>query len=125
MLSSNLTNRFYQTKPLNFGTTYYWQIIARDDRGGEQEGPLWHFTTHDCPLNLLLEGNDEELALLRNFRDGILRKTPQGQELIRLYYQWSPAIVKAMEENKELKNQLRNTVDKIISLLKNSSITTK
>lgn len=122
--SSNQATTFYQTKPLNFATTYYWQIIARDDRGGEQEGPLWHFTTHECPLSLLAEGDDEEITLLRNFRDKILRKTPQGQELIKLYYQWSPAIVKAIQEDKELKNSLRNTVDDILFLIKSKSIRT-
>ncbi len=26
-------------------TQYYWQVIARDDQGGESESDIWHFTT--------------------------------------------------------------------------------
>jgi len=119
-VSSNLTSRFCQTKPLAFATTYYWQIIARDDRGGEQAGPLWHFTTRDCPLSLLLQDNDEAITLLRNFRDTILRSTPRGQELIKLYYQWSPAIVKVMEEDEQFKNEMSDMVDSLLPLIRDT-----
>jgi hypothetical protein len=37
------------------------------------------------------------VELLRNFRDKILSKTPEGQEFIKLYYQLSPALVKEMK----------------------------
>ena len=30
---------------LEFGTTYYWKILARDVHGAETEGPIWDFTT--------------------------------------------------------------------------------
>jgi len=36
----------------------------------------------------------EEAELLRHFRDNTLSKTAEGQKLIKLYYQWSPMIVK-------------------------------
>ena len=35
----------------------------------------------------------EETQLLRYFRDNVLNQSPEGQDLIRLYYEWSPAIV--------------------------------
>jgi hypothetical protein len=34
---------------LAFNTTYRWRIVARDDDGGETQGPLWTFTTGSAP----------------------------------------------------------------------------
>jgi RHS repeat-associated protein len=34
------------------GTTYFWQIIARDNGGLEAAGPVWKFTTHGPPPDL-------------------------------------------------------------------------
>ncbi len=35
----------FQVEGLDHETTYYWQIIAKDDRGGKAEGDVWKFTT--------------------------------------------------------------------------------
>jgi hypothetical protein len=34
---------------LQFNTTYFWQVVARDDKSSETMGPIWQFTTfpHD------------------------------------------------------------------------------
>jgi hypothetical protein len=32
---------------LDFGTTYYWQIIAKDVHSASTDGPVWQFTTRD------------------------------------------------------------------------------
>ena len=34
---------------LDFDTTYYWQIIEKDEHGGISKGPLWEFTTKNPP----------------------------------------------------------------------------
>ena len=60
--------------------------------------------------------NSEEVELLRHVRD-VLSKTPEGQEIIKLYYQWSPAIVKAMEEDEEFKQHVKEMVDGILELI--------
>ena len=36
----------------------------------------------------------------------VLNETPEGREMIRLYYEWSPALVKAMEGNEEFKEEV-------------------
>jgi len=59
----------------------------------------------------------EETELLRYFRDEVLSKTPEGQEIIRLYYQWSPAIVKAMEEGEEFKEKVKEMIDGVLGLI--------
>jgi parallel beta-helix repeat protein len=36
--------------PLDFLTTYYWQIIPYNNEGSAQNCPVWSFTTHAAPL---------------------------------------------------------------------------
>ena len=59
----------------------------------------------------------EEAELLRRFRDNILIQTPEGQEIIRLYYQWSSVIVKAMENDEELKSKLKEIIDEVLLVI--------
>ena len=59
----------------------------------------------------------EEAELLRNFRDNVLNQTSEGRELIRLYYQWGPVIVKAMEEDEEFKKGVKGMIDGILPLI--------
>jgi hypothetical protein len=44
---------------------------------------------------------------MRHFRDSVLRRTEEGKALITLYYQWSPAIVKMMDENEKFREEVR------------------
>ena len=59
----------------------------------------------------------EETEILQYFRDNVLSKTPEGQEIIRLYYEWSPAIVKAMEKDEEFKKDLKEMIDGVLRLI--------
>ena len=86
----------------------------------------WELTDFDvnfadgCPITFALGGTTREndLNTLRRFRDKVLSKTPQGQEIIRLYYDWSPVIVKAMEENEEFREEVKNMIDGILPLIR-------
>jgi len=46
-----------------------------------------------------------------------LSETPEGQELIRLYYEWSPAIVKAMEEDEGFMEDVKGMIDGILPFI--------
>jgi hypothetical protein len=59
----------------------------------------------------------EETELLRYLRDNVLTQTPEGQELIRLYYQWSPVIVEVMENDGEFKEDLREMIDGVLGVI--------
>ena len=59
----------------------------------------------------------EKTEQLRMFRDNILSQTPEGQEIIRLYYEWSPLIIKAMEEDKEYKEEVKGMIDKVLLMI--------
>lgn len=70
-----------------------------------------------CSIIAIYGEHSEEVDLLRDFRDNVLSKSPAGQEIIRLYYQWNPAIVKAMEEDEEFKKDVREMIDEILPLI--------
>jgi hypothetical protein len=36
---------FTPSESLDYGTDYYWKIVAKDEYGGLKEGPVWSFTT--------------------------------------------------------------------------------
>jgi len=58
-----------------------------------------------------------ETELLRSLRDNDLSQTPEGRELIKHYYQWSPLIVKAMNADEEFKQEVKDIVDEIVHLI--------
>ncbi len=45
MLVNNHPTSSYQVKNLNYNTTYYWKVIAKDSKGAQTDGPTWKFTT--------------------------------------------------------------------------------
>lgn len=75
-------------------------------------------TEDDCPTEELYGEYSEEAKLLRYFRDNILCKTPEGQEFIRLYYEWGTAIVKVIEEDIEFKKGVKSIIDEILLLIR-------
>jgi len=70
-----------------------------------------------CTSELVYGEDSEEVKILRHFRDNILNQTPEGQELINLYYQWSPEIVKAMEKDEEFKEEVKEMIDGVLGLV--------
>jgi hypothetical protein len=70
-----------------------------------------------CSAELIYGEHSEQIELLRYIRDNVLTQTPEGQEIIRLYYQWSPAIVKAMEQDEEFKEEMKEMIDGVLGLI--------
>jgi hypothetical protein len=75
-------------------------------------------TVEPCISEAIYGENSEETELLRYIRDNVLSQTPEGQEIIRLYYELSPVIVKAMEEDEGFKEQVKEMIDGILPLIK-------
>ncbi len=71
-----------------------------------------------CPSVALYGEYSEEVELLRDYRDEVLSQTSEGQELIKLYYQWSPSIVKAMEVNEEFKEEVKEMIDGVLLVIR-------
>ena len=71
----------------------------------------------DCPLIQIYGVDSTETELLRKYRDGILSKTSTGREIIRLYYEWSPVIASAIEEDHEFKEKLKELIDEMLPMI--------
>jgi hypothetical protein len=71
----------------------------------------------ECTIDYILEGDEVQLDAIRDFRDNVLSQTPAGQELIKLYYQWSPIIVQAMENDAAFKEEVKEMVDGVLELI--------
>jgi len=71
-----------------------------------------------CLLSKIYGDTSEEAELLRHFRDVTLHNTLGGQEIIKLYYEWSPTIVRAMEEDEEFKEEIKTLADEILPLIR-------
>ena len=70
-----------------------------------------------CAILNVYGDNSEEVALLRKYRDEVLNNTLVGQEIIRLYYLWFSAIVKAMDENEQFKREIQEVIDRILPMI--------
>jgi len=68
-------------------------------------------------VRVALNDNEIKTDTLRRFRDEVLSTTPVGQEYIRLYYQWSPLIVQAMEEDAEFKEKVREFIEQLLPMI--------
>ncbi|RLF30389.1 MAG: hypothetical protein DRN07_08675, partial [Thermoplasmata archaeon] len=44
-VASNISSAMYNPGTLDYGTTYYWRVVAWDEHGAKTPGPTWSFTT--------------------------------------------------------------------------------
>ena len=71
-----------------------------------------------CPQEKIYGERSEEVELLRYFRDNVLSTTAEGREIIKLYYQLSPVIVAAMENDEEFKEEVKEIMDQILPIVR-------
>ena len=64
-----------------------------------------------CAAEAIYGENSEETELLRKYRDSVLSKTPEGQEIIKTYYKFSPKVTRLLEQRPLLKNRARTFID--------------
>ena len=73
--------------------------------------------TRPCLIEELYGSFSDETESLRYFRDAVLSKTKPGQEIIRLYYAWSPVVIKSMHQDEELKESLNIVINELVTLV--------
>ena len=67
-----------------------------------------------CPAEAVLGDDDPRLDTLREFREQVLAKNPNGQKMIKMYYASSAAVVQMLEKNPALKQSLREYLESIM-----------
>ncbi len=79
-----------------------------------------HFTIEEssCAVRQIYGESSAKTQLLRSVRDNLLKTTPEGRELIKLYYQWSPVIVKAMEADEDFKEEVKETIELFLPMMR-------
>ena len=70
-----------------------------------------------CPAEEIYGVNSKETALLGHFRDSVLSQTPEGRQIIELYYTWGPAIADALAQDKEFKREVKGIVEDFFPLI--------
>jgi hypothetical protein len=90
-------------------------VVDHENNGIESVAII---TVYACPMVMLYGENSDEIRELRNFRDDFLSKTPVGQDLIKLYYQWSPTIIRTMEIDENFKQQVKDMIDEFLEQIK-------
>jgi hypothetical protein len=71
-----------------------------------------------CPVTQLYGVNSEEVRLLRKFRDDAASTTPEGKQLVTLYYQWGPMLSAAIEENEAFKAEMKKLMDAVLPIIR-------
>jgi len=90
--------------------------LGQEDFDGDGKGDVCDRNAK-CPVIKIYGNQSNETILLRNLRDNVLSNTQEGQELIKLYYQWGPAIVQAMEKDKEFKKEVKEIIDSVLPMI--------
>jgi hypothetical protein len=75
-------------------------------------------TVAPCLSELLYGEYSEEVEILRYMRDNVLNQTPPGREIIRVYYQWNSIIVKAIENDTEFEEEVKEIIDEVLMLIR-------
>jgi rhodanese-related sulfurtransferase len=71
----------------------------------------------NCPVVTVYGNHSFEAKLLRNYRDIILSTTSEGRKLIKLYYQWSPSIVKALDNDESFKKEFKAMINTVLPMI--------
>jgi hypothetical protein len=67
-----------------------------------------------CAAEAIYGENSEQTELLREYRDNVLSKTLEGQEIIKVYYKLSPTVTKLLEQRPLLKNRAKAFIDSML-----------
>lgn len=123
------TYEFIDIEVLN-GHTYYYKLESIDLSGiMELYGPavvtLSSSTTtttiHSglCAVEAIYGEISGETELLKEYRDNVLSKTPEGRDIIENYYKFSPMLTRLLEQMPLLKYRAKTFIDGMLPGIRN------
>lgn len=73
-----------------------------------------------CYIATMVYGSYDhpQVMVLREFRDNYLARKYWGRQFIKIYYKYSPKLVKKLSEHKKINHMIKNILDVFIELLK-------
>lgn len=90
--------------------------MHQEDTDGDGAGDVCD-RKPECPIIKVYGNHSATSNRLRHFRDNVLGTTPEGREMIKMYYQWSPYIVKAMEEDEAFKEWVKYMIESVLPMI--------
>lgn len=83
------------------------------------------FLTTVCCEEKGLPDDCYELTMMRKYRDEVLKKTEQGQQIVNFYYEQAPRIVeqiKKSDKKKEICEWIYNEINEVIKQFENGQL---
>ena len=114
---SDLVGGYYTIKPDKDGYSFEPPDYVIQNLASDLEDMNFEATKTRCLVRSIYGEHSTETELLRSIRDNVLSKTQEGRELIELYYQWSPFIVKAIEADEEFKQEIKEMIDNMLPMI--------
>jgi hypothetical protein len=71
-----------------------------------------------CPAEAIYGNNSEETELLREYRDKVLSKSATGRQMIKTYYELSPAVAEVLQQNETAKSNARRVLDSLMPAIR-------
>ena len=62
--------------------------------------------------------DDEETELLREYRDKVLSKSATGRQMIKTYYELSPAVAEVLQKNDTARANARRVLDSLMPAIR-------
>jgi len=90
------------------------------DSDGDGLGDACDRVEITCLIENMYGEHSEETAIFRSFRDRLLDKDPVVQELVSVYYQWSPLLIEYIEDDPALREELKEILDDLLPWIKRS-----
>jgi hypothetical protein len=74
--------------------------------------------TNQCVAEAIYGKDSEETEMLREYRDKVLSKSTAGRQMIKTYYDLSPAVVEALQKNNTARASARRVLDSLMPAIR-------